>query len=193
MLLTHILAFSEGAGGLFDFNSTLPLMAIQFIFLIVMLTYIFYMPLQTLLEKRSQSIDNLFAGAFDNLIDEEFILSEYNKKLYETVNTCAIILDDTYRMNKAVQYSMIKNYRYDMETLIRKTSEEFQAGKILLLQELEGLTLKSELTILATKKATTELSKFLDFSSYARRGKILATKKATTELSKFWDSYYEED
>ena len=120
------------------------------------------MPLQTLLEKRSESIDNKFAGAFDNLIEEEFILSEYNKKLYETVNTCAIILDYTDRMNKSVQHSMIKNYRYDIETLIRKTSEEFQAGKILLLQELEDLTFKSELTILATEKITEELSEYWD-------------------------------
>ena len=27
----HIIAMTEGAGGLFDFNATLPLMAIQFI------------------------------------------------------------------------------------------------------------------------------------------------------------------
>ena len=32
----------EGAGGLFDFNATLPLMAIQFVLLTVALTFLFY-------------------------------------------------------------------------------------------------------------------------------------------------------
>jgi F-type H+-transporting ATPase subunit b len=160
MLLTHILAFSEGAGGLFDFNSTLPLMAIQFIFLIIMLTYIFYMPLQTLLEKRSQYIDDTFDAAFDNLIQEEFVISLYNKKFYTNFNKLAIILNYGVTLQKAARYSTIENYRYNMETLIRKTSEEFQAGKILLLQELEDLTLKSELTILATEKITEGLSNY---------------------------------
>jgi hypothetical protein len=33
MPATQMLAMTEGAGGLFDFNATLPLMAIQFILL----------------------------------------------------------------------------------------------------------------------------------------------------------------
>jgi hypothetical protein len=41
MPTTQMLAMTEGAGGLFDFNATLPLMAIQFILLTVVLTFIF--------------------------------------------------------------------------------------------------------------------------------------------------------
>ena len=36
-----MLAMSEGAGGLFDFNATLPLMAIQFVLLTTVLTFVF--------------------------------------------------------------------------------------------------------------------------------------------------------
>ena len=42
MPATTMLAMTEGAGGLFDFNATLPLMAIQFVLLMVVLTFIFY-------------------------------------------------------------------------------------------------------------------------------------------------------
>ena len=35
MLATQLLAMTEGAGGLFDFNATLPLMAIQIVLLMV--------------------------------------------------------------------------------------------------------------------------------------------------------------
>jgi len=46
---TQMLAMTEGAGGLFDFNGTLPLMAIQFILLTVVLTFVFYKPVAKLL------------------------------------------------------------------------------------------------------------------------------------------------
>jgi len=39
--LVQILATSEGEGGLFDFNATLPLMALQFVLLTIVLTFIF--------------------------------------------------------------------------------------------------------------------------------------------------------
>ena len=39
-----MLAMAEGAGGLFDFNATLPLMALQIILLSVVLTFVFYKP-----------------------------------------------------------------------------------------------------------------------------------------------------
>ena len=35
------MAMAEGAGGLFDFNATLPLMALQIILLSVVLTFVF--------------------------------------------------------------------------------------------------------------------------------------------------------
>ena len=52
MPLMHIIAIAEGAGGLFDFNATLPLMAIQFILLTVVLTFVFYKPVSKVLEER---------------------------------------------------------------------------------------------------------------------------------------------
>jgi len=39
--LAQLLAISEGAGGLFDFNATLPLMALQFVLLTTILTFVF--------------------------------------------------------------------------------------------------------------------------------------------------------
>jgi F-type H+-transporting ATPase subunit b len=44
MPATQMLAITEGAGGLFDFNATLPLTAIQFVLLTVALTFVFYKP-----------------------------------------------------------------------------------------------------------------------------------------------------
>jgi F-type H+-transporting ATPase subunit b len=42
MPLMQMIAMAEGAGGLFDFNATLPIMALQFVLLTVVLTFVFY-------------------------------------------------------------------------------------------------------------------------------------------------------
>ena len=52
MPATQMLAATEGAGGLFDFNATLPLMAIQFILLTVAFTFIFYKPVSKVIDER---------------------------------------------------------------------------------------------------------------------------------------------
>lgn len=43
-----------GAGGLLDFDATLPIMAIQFILFVIVLTLTFYMPTAKTLEKREE-------------------------------------------------------------------------------------------------------------------------------------------
>ena len=48
-----ILVGAEGEGGLFDFNATLPLMAVQIVVLTLALNFIFYKPLtETILERQ---------------------------------------------------------------------------------------------------------------------------------------------
>jgi len=49
---TNMLALTEGEGGLFDFNATLPLMALQFVLLTVVLTFIFYKPVSKVIDER---------------------------------------------------------------------------------------------------------------------------------------------
>jgi len=44
-LSTVLIASAEGEGGLFDFNATLPLVALQFVVLMFALNIIFYAPI----------------------------------------------------------------------------------------------------------------------------------------------------
>ena len=49
-LLALQAASTEEAGGLFDFNATLPLMALQILLLMVVLNAIFYTPIAKVLD-----------------------------------------------------------------------------------------------------------------------------------------------
>jgi F-type H+-transporting ATPase subunit b len=84
MLATQLLIMTEEAGGLFDFNSTLPLIAIQFVLLVIVLTFIFYKPVSATLTKREEYF-NLYD---DNLADE--LYKEYSRQ----VKICETSLQD---------------------------------------------------------------------------------------------------
>jgi len=47
---------TESEGGLFDFNATLPVMAIQILLLMVALNILFYKPIGQLIDERDESI-----------------------------------------------------------------------------------------------------------------------------------------
>ncbi len=54
--LSILISSSEisGPGGLFDINATLPLVAIQFVLLTIVLNIILYNPLLTIIEERKE-------------------------------------------------------------------------------------------------------------------------------------------
>ena len=67
--LSILISSSEvsGPGGLFDINATLPLVAIQFILLMVILNIILYSPLLTIIEERKEYILSHLAEASEKL------------------------------------------------------------------------------------------------------------------------------
>jgi F-type H+-transporting ATPase subunit b len=66
--LSILISSSEvsGPGGLFDINATLPLVAIQFILLMVILNVILYSPLLTIIEERKEYILSHLAKLLKN-------------------------------------------------------------------------------------------------------------------------------
>jgi len=94
MPLAQLLAMSEGAGGLFDFNATLPLMAIMFVLLTVVLTYVFYKPVGQLLESRKTLISGNLAAASERLLKADKLHQQYSEQLKDArKNAQDIILE----------------------------------------------------------------------------------------------------
>ena len=76
-----ILSASEGAGGLFDFNATLPAMALQFILLTIVLTFVFYKPVSKLLEERETFINTNLSEASTKLLKADELYKQYDEQL----------------------------------------------------------------------------------------------------------------
>ena len=66
-----VLAMTEASGGLFDFNATLPLMAIQFILLTVVLTFLFYKPVSKVIDERETYITGNLSQASEKVFDPQ--------------------------------------------------------------------------------------------------------------------------
>jgi F-type H+-transporting ATPase subunit b len=81
--LSILISSSEvsGPGGLFDFDATLPLIAIQFVLLTLILNIILYNPLLTVIEERKEYILTNLAKASEILSEADKLTTQYEQEL----------------------------------------------------------------------------------------------------------------
>jgi F-type H+-transporting ATPase subunit b len=137
MPTTQMLAMTEGAGGLFDFNATLPLMAIQFILLTVVLTFIFYKPVAKVIDEREAYINGNLTTASEKLIKADELYKEYDEQLKTARVSAQAIIAKSEKEAKDVVALEIDQARQDATKLIEQTNKELEAQKSLALQQLE--------------------------------------------------------
>ena len=138
MPTTHMLAMTEGAGGLFDFNATLPLMAMQFILLTVVLTFIFYKPVSKVIDEREPYISGNLTQASEKLIKADELYNEYDEQLKTARVNAQAVIAQSEKEAKDVVALEITEARADAAKLIEKTNKELEAQKSLALEKLEA-------------------------------------------------------
>jgi F-type H+-transporting ATPase subunit b len=138
MLATPLLAMTEGAGGLFDFNATLPLMAIQFILLMVVLTFVFYKPVSKVLDDRDAYISGNLSQASEKLITADELYKQYDEQLKVAKANAQSTIAGAEKEAKAVVAQEIDQARSDAAKLIEQTNKELEAQKTTALQQLES-------------------------------------------------------
>jgi len=132
-----MLAMTEGAGGLFDFNATLPLMAIQFILLTVVLTFIFYKPVSKHIDERESYISGNLSQASEKLMKADELYTQYDEQLKSARVSAQSIIAQSEKEAKDVVALEINEARADAAKLIDKTTKELEAQKSLALEKLE--------------------------------------------------------
>ena len=132
-----MLAMTEGSGGLFDFNATLPLMAIQFVLLTVVLTFLFYKPVSKVIDEREAYISGNLSQASEKLVKADELYKQYDEQLKAArVNAQTIIAKSEKDAKDAVALE-IGEARTDAAKLIAQTNKELEAQKSLALEKLE--------------------------------------------------------
>ena len=137
LFMPEMLAMTEGAGGLFDFNATLPLMAIQFVLLTVVLTFLFYKPVSKVIDERETYITGNLSQASEKLVKADELYKQYDEQLKTArLNAQGIIASSEKEAKDAVALE-IGQARTDAANLIAQTNKELEAQKSLALEKLE--------------------------------------------------------
>ena len=135
--MPQMLAMTEGAGGLFDFNATLPLMALQIILLSVVLTFVFYKPVAKVLDDRETFISGNLTTASEKLIKADDLYKQYEEQLKSArVNAQSIVAESEKEAKDAVA-NEIGQARADAAALIEQTNKELEAQKSLAIEKLD--------------------------------------------------------
>ena len=135
--MPEMLAMTEGAGGLFDFNATLPLMAIQFVLLTVVLTFIYFKPISKVIDDRENYINDNLTTASEKLIKADELYNEYDEQLKTARVNAQAIIAQSEKEAKDVVALEINDARQDAAKLIERTNKELETQKSLALQQLE--------------------------------------------------------
>ena len=162
MPATHLMSAAEGAGGLFDFNATLPLMAIQFILLTVALTFVFYKPVAKVLDERENYINSNLTQASEKLLTADELYKQYDEQLKSARVNAQSIVAQAEKVAKDAVAEEIAEARSDAAKLIEQTNKELEVQKSRAIEKLE--TQVDELSQLIKKKVLGEklLQKFED-------------------------------
>jgi len=90
----------SGPGGLFDFNATLPLVAIQFVLLMLILNIILYSPLLAIIEERQEYILNNLAKASEILTQANELTAYYEQELSNVRKESQLLVANGQKIHK---------------------------------------------------------------------------------------------
>jgi F-type H+-transporting ATPase subunit b len=112
-------------------------MAIQFILLTVVLTFVFYKPVGKVLEERETSISTNLTEASDKLLKADELYKQYDEQLKSARSNAQAVIAESEKEAKEIVASEINQARQDAAKLIQQTNKELEAQKTLALEKLE--------------------------------------------------------
>ena len=140
-------AATKQEGGLFDFNATLPLMALQILLLMVVLNLVFYTPIAKVLDERDEYIRKNLAEASETLAKAEGITKQYEQDLSQERRESQLIITSAQKEAQEIVAMEIKQAQRDTEALVSEATEQLntQKEKALLALEEQVNTLSEQI------------------------------------------------
>lgn len=140
--MTHsiILLAAETAGkegGLFDLDATLPLMAIQFLFLVLILNATFYKPLSKAIDERDEYIRKNQLDARERLSKAEQLASQYEQELATARRQSQQVIADAQAEAEKVAAEKIAAAQREAQAQREQAAQEIEQQKQEALASLE--------------------------------------------------------
>lgn len=133
-----IIIGAEGEGGLFDFNATLPLMALQIVALSLLLNFIFYKPLTDTILERQSFIQKSLADAKEFLSKAETLFENYEEKIALGRKEAQLLVSNAEKEAQEVVSVEVLKAQQDAQRLIEETTQELEKQKMQAINMLES-------------------------------------------------------
>ena len=124
-------------GGLFDFDATLPVMAVQFLILVVVLNAVFYKPLGKVIDDRAEYIRTNLLEAKERLSKAERLAKQYEQELGETRRKSQATIAAAQADAQKIAASKIAEAQQEAQGQREQAAQEIEAQKQAVMQTLE--------------------------------------------------------
>jgi len=128
-----------GPGGLFDFNATLPLVAIQFLLLMVILNAIFYTPLSTAITERNDFILNNLAKASEVLAKANELTTQYEQELASIRKEALLEITNSQKIQKEILEIELNTSQKYIDNLLDTMTKDLSNKKDISLNSLDKI------------------------------------------------------
>lgn len=122
---------------MFDFDATLPLMAVQFLLLAAVLNLVFYKPLTKVLDERDDYIRKNELGARERLAKAEQLTKQYEQQLAETRRQSQTLIANAQVEAEKIYEQKIAEAQQEAQGKIQEAQQEIEQQKQEALQSLE--------------------------------------------------------
>ena len=139
--LSILISSSEvsGPGGLFDINATLPLVAIQFVLLVIILNIILYNPLLTIIEERKEYILTNLGKASEILLEANKLTAQYEQELNSVRKEAQLEITNSQTIHKEILEIELNISQKYVDNLLNTIQKDLLAKKTIALNSLDEI------------------------------------------------------
>ena len=129
----------SGPGGLFDIDATLPLVAIQFLLLMVLLNVILYNPLLTIIEERKEYILTNLSKASEILAEANKLTTQYEQELDSVRKEAQLEITNSQKIHKEILEVELNISQKYIDNLLDTITKDLLAKKDIALHSLDEI------------------------------------------------------
>ena len=129
----------SGPGGLFDINATLPLVAIQFLLLMVVLNVVLYNPLLTVIEERKEYILTNLSEASKILAEANKLTTQYEQELEDVRKQAQLEITKSQKIHKEILEVEVNISQKYIDNLLDTITKDLFAKKDIALNNLDEI------------------------------------------------------
>ena len=129
----------NGPGGLFDFDATLPLVAIQFIVLMVVLNIVFFNPLLIAVKERNEFILTNLAKASEVLTKANVLTTQYEQELTSIRKEAQLEITNSQKIHQEILDIELNISQKYIDNLLRNIILDLTSKKNIALNSLDNI------------------------------------------------------